>query len=268
MGSEPGLARHAVSLLKSRCAGCHGDRPDEIRGELVVLSRAALLAGGESWGAAIVPGKPEDSPLYQAVTWEDNSLQMPPKENDRFSQSEVETIRLWIAAGAPWPEGKAGPTEKVSSGRVPSWRKDESDGMAIATSGGQTQDWTGRLYRPEDVWAFMPIRRPQVPWNALAPQAPRHPIDAFVARRLQEKTLQPAPPADPVALLRRATLDLTGLLPTAEEIERDVTFEVSIDRLLASPHYGEQTARHWLDVTRYADTSGFANDFERPNAWR
>lgn len=268
------VAHQAVSLLESRCAGCHGDRPDEIRGELVVLSRKALLEGGENWGASIIPGEPEESPLYQAVTWEDESLQMPPKENDRFSAAESQTIRDWIAAGAPWPEGDAREKAEVSSGRAPSWRKDESDGIRISTSGGQTQNWTDRLYKPGDVWAFMPIRRPMVPWDALPPQAARHPIDAFVARHLKETGLKSALPADGVSLLRRATFDLTGLPPTSEEIEtfasddRSDSFGDQIDRLLASPRYGEQMARHWLDVARYADTSGFANDFERPNAWR
>jgi mono/diheme cytochrome c family protein len=272
--NEGSLARQAVSLLKSRCAGCHGDRPDEIRGEFDVLSRKKLLIGGESWGAALVPGEPDDSPLYQAVTWEDDSLQMPPKENDRLNESEVETIRKWITAGAPWPKETTDPADEVSSGRVPNWRKGNSDGITVATSGGQTEDWTGRLYKPEDVWAFMPIRRPEVPWNALDEPSRRHPIDAFVARRLKEKNLEPAPRADRATLLRRATFDLTGLPPSPEDLaafnrdDRPNAFEHQVNRLLASPRYGEQMARHWLDVTRYADTSGFANDFERPNAWR
>jgi mono/diheme cytochrome c family protein len=276
ISSEPTtrLARDAIALIKSRCAGCHGDRPDEVRGELVVLSREALMKGGENWGASIIPREPDESPLYQAITWGDESLQMPPKENDRFSDTEIQIIHDWIAAGAPWPKGKAAQDDEVSSGRTPSWRKDDADGIPIATSGGQTQDWTQRLYKQEDVWAFMPIRRPKVPWDALSQQAARHPIDAFIAQRLKSKELTSALPADRRTLLRRATLDLTGLPPTPEEIEAFTAdaapdaFQDQIDHLMESPRYGEQMARHWLDVTRYADTSGFANDFERPNAWR
>src|SRR5439155_15001677 len=127
-----------------------------------------------------------------------------------------------------------------------------------------------RRYKEDDLWAYRPLRTPAVPANGAA-----HPIDAFLqARRLARQVHQTAPPADRPTLLRRLAFDLTGLPPSLVEMERFLddgnpyAFSRAIDRLLASPHYGEQQARHWLDVVRYADTSGFANDFERPNVWR
>lgn len=172
-----------------------------------------------------------------------------------------------------------------------SWQQDE-DGVVVLTSGGQSEEWTQRKYRPGDLWAYQPIRKPQVPAVAVRPpEAERstsppwpggdarggraqNPIDAFILRKLRDKGLSPAPQADQRTLLRRATIDLTGLPPTPEQMqtflddEAPHAFQRAVDRLLGSPHYGEQWGRHWLDVVRYADTAGFSNDFERPNAWR
>ena len=147
---------------------------------------------------------------------------------------------------------------------------DASKGVAVATSGGLAADWTNRLYLPEDLWAYQPLRQVNVPVISDA----THPIDAFLVLYQERKgiTLR-ASEADSRTLVRRVCFDLTGLPPTAEEIAAFLAdrepgaYERLVDRLLASPRYGEQQARHWLDVTRYADTSGFSNDFERPHAW-
>ena len=127
----------------------------------------------------------------------------------------------------------------------------------MATSGGQSEDWTERLYKPEDVWAFRPVRKPPVPEATVA-----NPIDAFHVARLADAGLEPATQADKRDLLRRAVFDLTGLPPTPEQARAFLSdtkpgaWERLVDSLLASPHYGEQWGRHWLDVARYADTAG------------
>jgi hypothetical protein len=215
-------------VLKAKCLGCHGDDPKKLKGGLDLTELKFLLKGGESGKSAIVPGKPESSPLLAAVARTDEELKMPPKDRDKLSAVEVEAFRKWIAGGAPWAVSK--------------------------------DPWAGG--NAADRWAFYPVARP------LPPPGAAHPVDAFLLAKLREKGLRPAEEADRLTLLRRATLDLTGLPPTPEEIAEDAPFERVLDRLLASPAYGEQWARHWLDVVRYADTSGFSNDFERPNAWR
>ena len=141
--------------------------------------------------------------------------------------------------------------------------------MTVATSGGLSPEWTNRRYKPADLWAYRPLRRPAVP--AVGGRSSASPIDAFLDATRARLGLKPAPAADRRTLIRRATFDLTGLPPTPEEVEAFVAdpepdepaFARVVDRLLASPHYGEQMGRHWLDVARYADTSGFANDYER-----
>ncbi len=245
-------------LLKSRCLACHGDDPKKLRGGLDLRSRATALQGGDSGKPALVPGKPEDSLLYLAVTRKDETLVMPPKENDRLSADEVEQVRRWIALGAPWPDRPALPASPPG-------------GITIATSGGRSPEWDQRKYQPEDVWAYRPLQRPAVPDVA----GVSHPIDAFLRQRLRQRGIErTALPADRRTLIRRVTFDLTGLPPTPEEVEAFVKDERPdawarlLDRLLKSPHHGERWAQHFLDVARYADTSGFSNDFERPNAWR
>ncbi|MCZ6794757.1 MAG: PSD1 and planctomycete cytochrome C domain-containing protein, partial [Planctomycetota bacterium] len=259
--------RQVLPLLEGRCLGCHGRDPEELEAGLDVRSREGLLAGGDSGRAAIVPGAPEKSPLYVAVTWRDEDLQMPPEEKDRLGAAEIEAIRRWIAGGAPWP--------KRSPGQAPgSAREDGEDGLTLVTSGGLTEAWNLRRYRPEDLWAYLPVKRHPAPRGDREEAAGSNPIDAFIAARLERQGLTPAPPAPGRTFIRRATLDLWGLPPAPEDIDTLLAddspdaYGALIDRLLASEHYGEQMARHWLDVVRYADTSGFSNDFERPNAWR
>jgi mono/diheme cytochrome c family protein len=259
------FATKVQPLLKQKCAGCHGDDPNEIAGELDLRTRAGLLKAAESGEPAMVVGNAELSRLYQAVTWKDESLQMPPQERNRLTEDEVAIVRQWIDAGAPWPE--------VSAEQASSWSQGSAvDGIVVATSGGRSPDWTNRRYQPADVWAYMPIAHPTVP--ADVDDSTKHPIDAFLLSRLKQRGLVPAAPADRRTLIRRATFDMTGLPPTPEEVEAFVSDDSPdavkklIGRLLASPHYGEQMAQHWLDVTRYADTNGFSNDYERPNAWR
>ena len=259
------FALKVLPLLKVKCFGCHGDDEKDIRGEFDMRSRVGLLTGGESEEPSLVPGDPEESPLYRAVNWD--GLEMPPKENDRLTEMETEYIRKWIAAGAPWPDAK-----RQLAIRKQEWSVVENeDGILVPTSGGLADDWTYRRYEREDTWAFQPVKKPTIP------QSHESPIDAFVLAKQEAAGLKPAERADVRTLIRRATFDLIGLPPTPEEVD---AFEVAwsrdsdkawaslIDRLLASPQYGEHWARHWLDVTRYADTGGMSNDYERSNMWR
>jgi len=281
------------AIFAAKCLACHGNDPKDLKGDYDLRTRDGAVKGGESGDAAIVPGEPDKSPLYKAVTWADESLQMPPKENDRLSADQIAIIRRWIAAGAKWDDTA---TRSVSEGP---WSNSTS-GVRIATSGGRSADWDNRAYERDAVWAYQPIRKPEVPTlarSASEGNAADNPIDAFLLDALHKKGIDGfAPRADARTLIRRLMFDLTGLPPTALEVdeflrslsppplfslsgasdtetrrqgdkERDA-YVSFVRRLLASPHYGEQQARHWFDVVRYADTAGFSNDFERPNSWR
>ena len=144
------------------------------------------------------------------------------------------------------------------------------EGVIVKTSGGQDEDWTMRRYQPEDIWAYQPLTEVEAP-------GPGNPVDAFIDEALQEVELSPAPLAESRTLIRRVTFDLIGLPPTPEEVsaflkswkkDSEEAYLELVDRLLASPHYGERQAQHWLDVTRYADTDGGSNDYERSGVWR
>ncbi len=271
LSSERDFTLKVMPVLKSKCFACHGDDPKKIKGELNLLTREAMLKGGETSQKVLVPGKAEESDLYIAVTWKNPDMEMPPKENDRLKPEQIHALRDWINAGAPWPT-----EEQQKKHRQAEWAvTSNADGVIMKTSGGQSDEWTYRRYKPEEVWAFQPVKKPAVP-NLTETQS-TNPIDAFIQAKLSASQVQPAATADPRTLVRRAFFDLTGLPPSPEEI---ATFESAwktdsqkawselIDRLLESPQYGERWAQHWLDITRYADTGGMANDFERSNMWR
>jgi len=250
-------------LLTSRCLACHGKDATDLEGELDLRTAAGLLKGGESGEPSVTAGKPTESPLYLAVSRQhDDWSAMPPKENDRLSDEDVDYIRDWIAGGAPWPDENRLATLRS---QLDPWSKE--GGVTVKTSGGLSQQWTDRKYDPANLWAYQPVGRPEVPSRTT------NPIDAFINARIPDQ-LQPAPPADRITLIRRLSFDLTGLPPTPDEIDQflqdksPAAYQQLVQRLLSSEHYGEQWGRHWLDVVRYADSAGFANDFERPNAWR
>lgn len=256
---------HVWPLLEAKCVACHGDDSAEIKGELELTSREGFLRGGESGEPSIIPGKPNKSLLMEAI--HRNDLEMPPKEKDRLTKDQIAVIEKWIADAAPWPS-----QEKQRAIKQAAWEvADNEEGMLFKTSGGLSDDWTYRRYQAENLWAYQPIRKVRIDIQD------RNPIDVLIERRLAASGLAPAPNADPLTLIRRVTFDVIGLPPSPEEIqeflvawheEAELAWASLVDRLLASPHYGEQAARHWLDVVRYADSSGFANDWERPNAWR
>ncbi len=261
-GADPSFAE-VRALLAAKCLACHGNDPKDLKGAYDLRTREAALSGGESGEPAIVPGQPDKSPLLVAITWADKELQMPPKENDRLTAEQVDVLRRWIAGGAKWEDA---PAVAATPAKSNGWTSVEGS-VRITTSGGRSSDWDNRTYDPDAVWAYRPIQRPNVP--AIEGKPKVHPIDAFLLAKLQESgILAFAPRADDSILLRRVTLDLTGLPPGSEEAQKPVDWQETIKHILASPHYGERQAQHWFDVVRYADTAGFSNDFERPHAWR
>lgn len=228
-------------LLATNCFKCHG--PDKQRGNLRLDSLSGMLTGGES-GPAIVPDKPDQSHLVEAINY--GSWEMPP--DGKLPEDQIALLTNWIKQGAPWPDaGKtvmAAPKEKITD-------KDRA------------------------FWSYQPIRRPSVPelndngWSA-------NDIDRFILEKLKSEKLQPAEPADPVSLIRRLTFDLTGIPPTAAEVAEfqqsairspQSAIDSAVERLLNSPRYGEHVARYWLDLVRYAESDGHRQDAFRPHAW-
>lgn len=268
--SDVHFVRHVLPVLQTKCFTCHGEDAGDVRGELNAMTRAGLLKGGESGEPALVVGRPQESLLYQAVLRDSDYVgAMPPKENDALTKPQMEAIKRWIEQGAIWPA-----EDEIAAIRKEYQEKwDAEDGVAIKTSGGLSDDWTNRRYEEENLWAYQPL------WNdpqGLLRDKEQNPVDLLINQKLQALNLPTAERADRRTLIRRATYDLTGLPPTSAEVEAFINdpaddklaFAKVIERLLASPHYGEQWGRHWLDVVRYADSSGFANDYERGNAWR
>ena len=200
---------------------------DKQKGGLRLDLKADALAGGDS-GAAILPGKSKASPLLHRIASKDATERMPPK-GDALSEKETATLGAWISQGAKWPE--AGNSAGI------------------------------------DHWSFQPVLRPAVPGTFA------NPIDAFIQSKLAAAGLKPNPEADRRTLIRRLKFDLLGLPPTPEEVEafeKDTSphaYEKLVEKYLASPHFGERSARHWLDVVRFAESHGFEMNHERPNAW-
>jgi hypothetical protein len=232
--------RHVRPILKAYCLDCHG-AGEKMPGGLDLRLRRFAVAGGES-GPAVVPKEPGKSLLLERM----KSGEMPPGEK-KVPAEQIAVIEKWIAAGAP--------TLRDEPAMLP-------PGLGITAE--------ERAY-----WFYQPLRRPAVPEVTGAKSQIRNPIDAFVLAKLREKGLGLNPEADRATLVRRATFDLTGLPPTPKEVEAFVkdesagAYEKLIDRLLASPQYGERWGRHWLDAAGYADSDGDGTaDTVRPFAWR
>jgi len=245
----------ALGLLETHCVKCHGG--EKTKGGLDLMTREGLLRGGEN-GAAIVPGKPEASLLVKSIRHEVDPF-MPHKE-DKLSDAAIGQLAEWVRAGAPY--GRALKSTTVAASRPATFTLTDAD----------------RAH-----WAFQPVTHVVPPsiteLNTAAKtqrsaKVLRNSIDAFILARLQEKGLGFSPAASKQTLIRRVTFDLIGLPPTPDEIDAFVNdsspdaYEKLIDRLLASPHYGERWGRHWLDLARYAETDGFEHDAVRPNSWR
>ncbi len=221
-------------LFVEHCYDCHSASAKKLKGGLRVDSREALLKGGDT-GPAMVPGDATKSRLLRAVRHEEPYLTMPPKK-PKLPAVAIADLAKWVQDGAVFP--------------------------ASATSVAPVKEH----------WAFQPVRKPEVPPIRNPNTATHNPIDAFLLAKLPTQHL--APSADKRTLLRRASYDLTGLPPSAQEVdafEHDKSpeaFAKVVDRLLGSKNYGERWGRHWLDLVRYADTAGETADYPVPNAWR
>ncbi len=227
---QAAVARQVEGILARQCLSCHG--PEKKKGGLDLSRRTTALAGGKS-GEAIVPGEPDESLLVEKVA----EGEMPPKQP--LTREQAAAVRAWVAAGALYA------SEPLSPPRAGA-------------------DW----------WSFRPIAAVAPPEiTGLDAGWVRTPIDAFILAGLKARGLRPSPPAGRAALIRRVTFDLTGLPPAREAVEAFIAdgdpmaYEKLVDRLLASPHYGERWGRHWLDVVRFGESEGYETNMPRPSAW-
>ena len=228
------FARDVQPIFKSACYQCHG--PDKQNGKLRLDAKTIALHGGKS-GKSVVPGRPDESELFKRITSKDEDERMP-QDREPLSAEQIALLRAWIEQGANWPDEASAADAKI-----------------------------------EKHWGLVPPKRVEPPAVAKTDWA-RNDIDRFILARLEKENISPSPEATKIQLLRRLSLDLIGLPPTLGELENFINdpspdaYEKQVERLLASPHYGERWARHWLDLARYAESEGFKADETRPNAWR
>lgn len=229
-------------ILVDRCYECHSAESEEFQGGLLLDSREGWRKGGDS-GPALEPGKPDDSLIVQAVRYGTDGPQMPP--SGKLSQAEIDVLVQWVSIGAPDPrDGKTAPPPKKE----------------INIDAGK------------DYWAFRPISTVSIPIRMESPR-PENPLDAFVSAKLEANGLAASPPASKDRVFRRLHLDLLGMPPeyaATQDFLQDIhpdAYERVVDRLLASPRFGERWGRHWLDVARFAESFGFEHDYDRPYAY-
>lgn len=260
-GPEAHFHDKVQPLLESRCISCHG--PDKVKGGLRLDSREAVLKAGDSGEPAVVPGQPEKSLLLHAVMHAKKDLEMPPKE--KLTPRDIAVLEQWIRDGAPWP--KPLPVQAQSTGTNATIKLGDAwtdpRNPIVRIFGGQ------RL----DLWSLKPVR-PVTPPAVKNKRWARNAVDRFTLARLEHRGALPPAEADKRTLARRLYFDLTGLPPNPEQMEEFLrdrhpdAYERLVDKLLASPRYGEHWARMWLDVVRYSDSNGFDWDEFRPRAWR
>jgi hypothetical protein len=234
-------------ILVARCYECHSGTSKRLEGGLRLDSLAAATKGGDT-GPAVVPGNIKESLLVDAINYGE-LYQMPPKS--RMPAAEIAVLTKWVEMGAPWPASPAGET----------------------AGGPEAFDLAKRK---AEHWCWQPLADPAVPTTPNPKSEIRNPIDAFIRAKLAAAGLSPAPPAEPRVLIRRLSFDLVGLPPTPAEVDEFLrayeqdpqqAIESLVDRLLASPHFGERWGRHWLDLVRYAESRGHEFDYNIPNAF-
>ncbi len=260
--------RDIEPILSAKCHSCHGAK-DNRNGLRLDLRRSAL--GGGDTGPAIIPGNSAESLLIRYVTGENDEKIIMPQKGERLSRSEIQLLRTWIDQGAEWPQG----SEPESPAGLDHWafKTLKRPGVPVIR---------GTISRQREISKPVGADSPGGGVTRPAPGVPalnidsgnRNPIDAFVMARLEQEQLAPSPEADRATLIRRLSLDILGLPPSPEEVDQFIkdrdpaAYERVVDRLLASPHFGERWARHWLDLARYADSDGYEDDKFRPDAWR
>ena len=238
-------------LLITHCQSCHASNSERIRGGLVLDTKAGWQVGGVS-GPAIIPGNPDASPFIQAIRWDDEDFQMPPKR--RLSDRDIAIFEEWVRRGAPDPRV----TRTLGADEV----------KALAVPGGGVAKSAGDAH-----WSFQPIANPIVPEVSNAKWC-EDDIDAFILARLEEEKLKPVRDADRATMFRRLSFDLRGHQPSFEELETfladrsPLAFETAVDQFLDSNAFGERWGRHWLDVARFAESSGKENEVPYHQAWR
>lgn len=236
--------QHVRPLLVKHCYECHSVESKILQGGLLLDSRAGWQKGGDS-GVVIVPGKPDESLLVRAVRYDKNEfVHMPPQ--GKLSDGEIAVFTEWVKLGAPDPR-----TEVVKS-----------------TPKREINIEAGKRY-----WAFQPLQKVEPP-TVRNDAWCRTPVDRFIQAKLEAASIAANPQADPRTLLRRAYFDLVGLPPTPEEADAFMqspdgsqAYAALVDRLLASPHFGERWGRHWLDLARFGESHGFEQDYDRPHAY-
>ncbi len=234
-GAAVDFARDIRPIFAERCGSCHGEKKQESG---LRLDRAASARAGGDHGPAWVPGRSGESLIVKVLLGTHAELPRMPRKGEPLTTAQVELVRTWIDEGAPWPESVAAGT--VAKAEHWAWRPPGRPGVPPVEPGADGNYWVVR-----------------------------NPVDAFIQARLKREGLVPSPEADAVTLLRRLHLDLTGLPPTPEDVDRFVAdaasgaYERTVDALLKSPHFGERWGRHWLDAARYADSDGFEKDKPR-----
>ena len=235
-------------VLVQNCYECHSTGSKAIKGGLKLDSKSSTLKGGDG-GAVIVPGKPEESPLYLAIKYQSDAENMPPK--GKLADTVISDFKTWITDGAYDP-------------------RPESEGISN-NPGNPNKSWQETFRKRLDWWSFQPLAKIQPPSNH--ERVYSNPIDRFLADKMAQKELRMAPQADRETLLRRLYFDLIGLPPTEPEINSFLNdqspdaYEKLVDKLLNSPHYGERTARRWMDLTHYSETVGSEQDALIPYSW-
>ena len=234
-------------VLSERCYKCHSVQSEKLKGGLLLDSFEGLMKGGED-GPVFTPDHPEKSRLIEALEYQNPDLQMPPK--GKLPNEQIAAFTDWLKMGAPWSKEEA--PKPVKAVKTPSFDLEK---------------------RRREHWAWQPIKAVNPPAVKNAGW-PSNQVDQFILARLEQNELRPAPPAERRTLIRRVYFDLIGLPPQPGEVEEFVqdkssdAYERVVDRLLASPRFGERWARHWLDLVRYAETLGHEFDYRLPNAWR
>jgi cytochrome c553 len=234
-------------LLVDQCYACHSAQAKKLKGGLHLDSREGAIKGGET-GPALEPGAPDKSRLIEAIGYKNVDLQMPPK--DKLSDQQIADLTAWVKMGAPWGKESTATTTPIA----------KVDAFDLQK-------------RRAAHWAWQPVQ-PQSPPEVKDASWPHGPIDRFILAKLEQQNLHPAAPADPRTLLRRLYFDLIGLPPKPQEVDDFLNdpspnaTEKVVDRLLASPRFGERWGRHWLDLVRFSETMGHEFDFPIPNAWR